>query len=925
MGTLQKVIRYWYECIKSENALEKDISLSVRSRAVLYPFDSDSFVTNIWANSRAMLDKQETRIARFHQYVTTQSLDVFYGYPLLCYQSEQEHKTVLAPLLVRRVSLSETRDGFLVTPSDHLPTFGIQAMSKLGARTEEISDFNCHIPKALSTQARPLVLAQRLLAIPEADFDLQRAEPINPERLTNTRPLRSGDYGLFNKNMLFAGERTAHNMHLLADLEELCRCGDLESTALAFLTKPCPANPIAIDPPILPFPSNEFQIGALQRALSNNLTVVTGPPGTGKSQLIANLLVDILLRKESCLLVSHTNEAVNIVDTKLNGDFPNILTRTGSKEFRQELKGRFNELLAKASKPHGPEYRKTVKEVWLLLQRLRSQLLERDKLERVFAEQLGSYETLVERRKQTRTWWHRILLAFQIANARLRVNLRRNVLERLSTTSVLEQSIRDAEDRYFAACRAYVQSTYVNSIVGDATGVGAVNAYLGSITTKKYNDRLNATLFARAALSLRIWCSTLKSVRASFPLEPCLFDYVIFDEASQVDLPSAAPALYRARKAIIVGDSMQLNHIAGITQGIDRQLAITCGLIDEEELYPTRIRYTDVSLYSSAERSLVQRPILLANHYRSDDEIISLCNQIFYSGQLRVRTRLNTHRLPPGFKAGVQWIDVAGEVVRHPSGSRVNELEIRAVCNVLERVMLEVKETRLTIGVVTPYSRQQAALEAAITSRISPQAIKKHDVKILTAHKFQGSEKDIMIFSAVLAAQGNANSDRWYNINPQLLNVALSRARLCLYIVGDRSFCASRPGILGKVASTYRMLHAEKRVVEESLRANFDTVPERILFEALSDKDPGARGYTLVPKKVIGRYTLGLALLGVQNVDVECDGTQHEIIEGLPVIEDLERDLYIVEKGWRVVRVPNHRILFDSKAVASQIIEGLGH
>jgi superfamily I DNA and/or RNA helicase len=272
-------------------------------------------------------------------------------------------------------------------------------------------------------------------------------------------------------------------------------------------------------------------------------------------------------------------------------------------------------------------------------------------------------------------------------------------------------------------------------------------------------------------------------------LSPGIFDYVIFDEASQVDLPSAAPALYRAKRAIVVGDPMQLTHVAGITEDIDKELAKIHGLSEYKPIYPPRIRYCDVSLYRSAENSLVHKPILLTNHYRSEDQIISLCNQAFYSGHLKIMTKLDYSRYPGSLPIGVHWIDCRGEVFKHPAGSRINQKEVERVNKVFQDLLPKISNTNLTVGIVTPYSRQQDAIAEIITKSTPPELIERHNVKVLTAHKFQGSEKDIMIFSLVLASQGNGNSDRWYNIYPQILNVAYSSPSIVYSFLGLICFC----------------------------------------------------------------------------------------------------------------------------------------
>jgi len=113
---------------------------------------------------------------------------------------------------------------------------------------------------------------------------------------------------------------------------------------------------------------------------------------------------------------------------------------------------------------------------------------------------------------------------------------------------------------------------------------------------------------------------------------------------------------------------------------------------------------------------------------------------------------------------------------------------------------------------VTPYAEQQKQIYKIISEKTPAEVLEKHDVKVLTAHQFQGSEKDIMIFSMVLSSKGDGNSDRWYNSNQQILNVALSRAKYLLYIVGDKKFCLqkSSEGILKKIAENYEKIKKEE-------------------------------------------------------------------------------------------------------------------
>ena len=271
---------------------------------------------------------------------------------------------------------------------------------------------------------------------------------------------------------------------------------------------------------------------------------------------------------------------------------------------------------------------------------------------------------------------------------------------------------------------------------------------------------------------------------------------------------------------------------------------------------------------------------------------------------------------------GIKWEDCSGTVMRPPSGSRVNRDEALQVNNVFQGIIKEIKDSNLSIGIVTPYSQQQKEIYRIITQATPQDIIEKHNVKILTAHKFQGSEKDIMIFSTVLSSKGNGNNDRWYNAHPQILNVALSRAKYLLYIVGDKQFCYTRNGILGKIAETYDKIKKQEEFEEQYFSGNFDSPTELLLYQKLQKIDFESLGYKLIPKFVTKRYTLDFALAGERKLNIECDGFgNHNIIDGLPVIEDIERDEYLVKEGWEVLRFPNHQIITKIDFVIKEILE----
>jgi superfamily I DNA and/or RNA helicase len=1009
---LNKIVAYWYDCIKNEDILEKDISINVRSKAVLYPFDNDPFVFDRREN--LVLISGDEKLTIFSEYITTQGYEPYYGYPVLFYFDDDSKKYLIAPLFIIKVKFIRKNQELYLQKDEQNPTCGIQAFTKLGFRTEEIADISQSLEKLFRSELLDSnTMAKKCLEVIQKETELPINEPINPKKLTNSKKIsKNMTSGLYNKSLIFAGENTVYNINLLQDLLELKKKNDLDKTALSFiLEKVSPVKGVE-KIPVLPFPSNEYQVKALQDIFQNKLSVITGPPGTGKSQFISNLLINLFLEGKSVLFVSHTNEAVDVVNQKLNEQFRNLMLRTGKKEFRQELKGKFNELILASSKTSFKEESLVqIQSMWRTILEHRNKLLELDKLEQKFEnsylvyrdrkdlfyedsnleqsfEELspnlqklklvkGKLENLknkidgkqfslweriilfffpqyIESKKERlfgnlnsilpikslailqdsqhpapiRSWddqgWLRLTEYLELLKCFFELKTIKKKLETFPPRMVIEQGIKRLEENFYNASTRFVKDIYIQKMLGRSENIGKVNSFLNQVDSRRVNNNgIDSYLFMNALDVLKIWASTLKSLRRTFPLSPGVFDYVIFDEASQIDLPSAAPALYRAKRAVVVGDPMQLTHVAGLTRDIDKGLAKIHGLTEKKDIYPSKIRYCDVSLYKAAENSLNHKPILLINHYRSEDQIIELCNRILYEKRLKIMTTLDYSRYPTSLPVGVHWINCEGEVFKHPAGSRINQAEVIVVNKVFQEILRKISGTNLSVGIVTPYSRQQEAIYEVISQSTQAELLEKHNVKILTAHKFQGSEKDIMIFSLVLASRGNGNSDRWYNIYPQILNVALSRAKYLLYIVGDKNFCYGRTGILKQLVETYDEIKKQEKAEEYTLFEKFDSPTERFLFRKLQEIDFGNYGYKLIPKLVVKRYTLDFALLGKKKLDIECDGYQHEIIEGLPVLEDVERDEFLKKEGWKVLRFPNHIVLSQTNVVIEEILKNL--
>ena len=143
-----------------------------------------------------------------------------------------------------------------------------------------------------------------------------------------------------------------------------------------------------------------------------------------------------------------------------------------------------------------------------------------------------------------------------------------------------------------------------------------------------------------------IWLMSPLSVSDTLPLDPDLFDVVIFDEASQIPLEEAVPALYRAPQVIVVGDQMQLPP----TQFFCRQRKGRRRRSSAEEDGETDRRHARRATASSPSRAPTCPSTMLAWHYRSRSEsLIGFSNAAFYDGRLRTvpDRQLHRRRAPP--------------------------------------------------------------------------------------------------------------------------------------------------------------------------------------------------------------------------------------------------------------------------------------
>jgi superfamily I DNA and/or RNA helicase len=185
---------------------------------------------------------------------------------------------------------------------------------------------------------------------------------------------------------------------------------------------------------------------------------------------------------------------------------------------------------------------------------------------------------------------------------------------------------------------------------------------------------------------------------------------------------------------------------------------------------------------------------LLEEHYRCHPEIIAVPAREVYQDRLTVLT--DVARLRVRVAEPVRWVDVPGEFCRGNTGSGSNVAEADAA--VREVLALRREHPQVSIGVVTPLSPQGRLIQ----TRLSEAGLSRGPTPVIcgTVRRFPGDERDVMVLSPVGAPGISDRTRAWITGQPELWNVAITRARSALVIVGDRSWWSAQRGLLAGFA-----------------------------------------------------------------------------------------------------------------------------
>ena len=728
--------------------------------------------------------------------------------------------------------------------------------------------------------------------------------------------------GIYDAAALFLPDDSSFTAGAIRDLDQIAAWPQdrLARTALGpvlGLSSPLSGKPF---PAINVGQVNAEQIAAVRSACQAPLTVVTGPPGTGKSQAIVSIAASVLFAGGSVLVASKNHQALDAVEDRIGAlasDVP-FLVRTldPARDIDMSFSSVLTEIIAGQDGSARPYDEALFAQLCQMAEDRATALditTRRASLECEIAELIERFEVRIKHlqsgdiadrdhdapqtvRGMTKllTWLRRLFLRQSASNTHpasdgidieRELSLRRGERDGLSMpgdTVTLSTSIAELTKKLLPV--VLKGRTAVSS--GEREQLDHAKADLDFQGVK---GPLPGDLAQSVVQHRPLWLASVLGTPKRIPLEDGLFDLVIFDEASQCDIASALPLLARARRAVVVGDNRQLSFIAQLGQAQDRNLMQAQGL---PLARMSRYAQSRNSLFDLARRVPGCERILLRQQYRSAGPIVDYISREFYGQALRTAYDPATIHPPKGRKPGLDWTHVPAPMAM--DANNVNSAEVAAIVSHLEALLLR-EGYDGTVGVTSPFRGQVHAIEQAIRIRIPAHKLEAAEFRVATVDGFQGQERDVILFSPTLGASSRVSAVTFLQKDHRRLNVAISRARAVAHVFGDLDYARS-----GKVRTLAALAGAATEPRKRSGEGVFDSDWERRLYHALL-----GRGLSPKPQFEIAGRRLDFALFSAGDIklDLEVDGRLfHESTDGGRKLSDHWRDHQLKSLGWRVRR-----------------------
>lgn len=541
------------------------------------------------------------------------------------------------------------------------------------------------------------------------------------------------------------------------------------------------------DPSNVPRSLSHAQQSILHAAVRYPLSVVIGPPGTGKSYTIASMALERFMAGESILIVAKSEYAVDVIRDKLVYDLGlsgSAIIRAGAKDYLKQLK-QFVDALCQGSMLNIEQqgFRKKLRLITNKIKKAEKNLKAEIAKDEIFGLQLAMHTEFDNRIGVIDKWRiHRWLKS-------------RKPDQLLVDCFDFTQNLKKQREDILARRINEIFIKKINNFaIHHRKQIKIFRKVLGARSSALQDNHFSDLNFKLLLNAMPVWVCSLDSLHRALPLQRELFDLVIIDEATQCDVATCIPALYRARRAVVVGDTKQLRHFSFLSRARQRALMVPHGLTEKE----MPISYRDHSMLDFADQYLAnqQQLTFLDEHFRSIPSIIDFSNREFYESRLKIMT------LKPG-NNNARGIEIFSTEGKQKNGVNKEEaaLLIQRLHVLVEEQMHIPEHYRASIGVVSFFRDQAEYLEKIILKEFPPEDISRYKLRAGTAYQFQGEERDIILISCAIDDKTASSSMAWLN-RADAFNVAITRAKSRQYI-----FISFNPAKLNPTCYLAKYLH----------------------------------------------------------------------------------------------------------------------
>lgn len=508
---------------------------------------------------------------------------------------------------------------------------------------------------------------------------------------------------------------------------------------------------------------NVDQLRVIHNALKNPITYVQGPPGTGKTQSIINLLVSLYYNNQTALITSNNNKPIDDIYDKLQNIkyndklIPLPIIRLGNADKVVQALKWINQVMIDYASDMTRTDESKIQQQWTFNQNNY----------RILNEMINEYEERIELEEKVETL-KSLIDSFE-GNPKVAIlDIEyQKVKNRLGEIPEIDDKDMQGQvtkaDRYFKMWLYFTSLERFKKLLQpkfkDFRDILAIEDE--NLQVKEFNKYLSSDE------NLHIFIGVFPLIMSTNQSVPRLgtpkthFDLTVIDEAGQCSIGNSLYPILRGKKLLLVGDQNQLQPVVTLNPNKNRSLMEKYHISKDYNYLSNSILKVMTTVDS------ISKYVLLRYHYRSDPKIINFSNKKYYRSALIIETK------PEDLKQSLYYLEAKeNKEIR----SNMRNVARGEALKIVEDIQMS---GRKNVGVITPFRNQAALIQEELNER------GMDFVTVGTVHTYQGDEKDTIYLSTCVTPHTMPKTYDWVKNNQELINVATTRAKKELVVVGD--------------------------------------------------------------------------------------------------------------------------------------------